>query len=203
MVARLNGILETSPRPELTTVVAPTPKEVADQDLRLPLHLIAAADGQGCPAGDFPVKFGSAWEIRTINSALKGDGVIGWYRNPPSGASAVRIPWWPPDAPDSVGLLSPDLLVFRKVPERGVVVDILDPHDPTRHDTIGKWRALARFAADHAELLGRVWAIVEDPDKHLVFLDLRRDGVSSALNRDGVDLRKLFEDEGGRLPNQD
>lgn len=203
MVARLNGILETSPRPELTTIIEPTPKEVADQALRLPLHLIAAAEGQDCPAGMYPVKFGSAWEERTIRSALSGEGVLGWYRNPPSGAAAVRIPWSPPDDPDTVGLLAPDLLVFREMDGRGVVVDILDPHDPTRDDTLGKWRALARFGQEHADRLGRVWAIVEDADKNLVFLDLRRESVVEALNRDQVDLRGLFDSDGGRLPHQE
>jgi len=202
MVARLNGILETSPRPEPTPVIEPSPREVADQELRLPLHLIAAAPGQACPAGLYPVKFGSSWEERAIASALNGDGVLGWYRNPPNGAASVRIPWWPPEDPQNVGLLAPDLLVFRDVPDRGVVVDILDPHDPTREDTIGKWRALARFAVEHGDRLGRVWAIVVGADKRLLFLDLRRQAVVAALNTDGVDVRRLFEQEGGRLPEQ-
>ena len=49
----------------------------------------------------------------------------------------------------------PDFLVVREDGER-LVVDIIDPHDHTKLDAVGKAKGLSSYAATHAERLGHV-----------------------------------------------
>ena len=67
----------------------------------------------------------------------------------------------------------PDFIIVRKN-NKGFVVDILEPHDDTRTDTIPKAIGLAKFAETHGELFGRLviarkkgeqWQMVDMQDK--------------------------------------
>ena len=46
-------------------------------------------------------------------------------------------------------LFYPDFLIIRREPGGDYIVDVLEPHDPTRDDNVGKAKALARFANDY------------------------------------------------------
>ena len=52
----------------------------------------------------------------------------------------------------------PEFVVVRTVGEQ-YLVDILEPHDPSRDDNVDKARALARFAERHGALFGRIQLI--------------------------------------------
>lgn len=58
----------------------------------------------------------------------------------------------------------PDLVVVRQVPgEDGYLFDILEPHDPSRDDNVGKAVGLARFAEQHGHVFGRIQLIRRQP----------------------------------------
>ena len=52
----------------------------------------------------------------------------------------------------------PDFVVVRKVGDPWLV-DILEPHDPSRDDNVDQARGLARFAERHGALFGRIQLI--------------------------------------------
>jgi type III restriction enzyme len=49
----------------------------------------------------------------------------------------------------------PDFLVVREHGER-LIVDIIDPHDDTKPDAVGKAKGLSDYAGKHADLLGHI-----------------------------------------------
>jgi type III restriction enzyme len=98
------------------------------------------------------LSFKSAWERETLNEELAKPEVVAWLRNLPTERWAVRIPWrdknvWRP--------FYPDFLLVRNEGER-FIVDILDPHDYSRADALGKAHGLSSYARDHGLRLGHV-----------------------------------------------
>jgi adenine-specific DNA-methyltransferase len=70
-------------------------------------------------------------------------------------ALTLKIPY---ETGGEVRPMFPDFVVVRTVGEQ-YLVDILEPHDPSRDDNVDKARALARFAERHGALFGRIQLI--------------------------------------------
>ena len=108
-------------------------------------HLYVEADG----------KFRSdlnGWEQEVLQRMLCDVTVVGWLRNP------SRQPWsLEVDVAASDGLrpMFPDLVFIRQV-AGALLVDVLDPHDPSLDDNVDKARALAVFAEAHASGIARM-----------------------------------------------
>ena len=58
----------------------------------------------------------------------------------------------------------PDLLVFRRVKSK-VKIDILDPHGDYLGDAPAKAKGLAKYAAEHGDLFGKIEVIRVVKDK--------------------------------------
>ena len=86
------------------------------------------------------------WEKRVIEDEQKRDDYRCWYRNPSRGREALAL-WY--DYKGAKRLFYPDFLIIRREPGGDYIVDVLEPHDPTRDDNVGKAKALARFANDY------------------------------------------------------
>lgn len=56
----------------------------------------------------------------------------------------------------------PDLVVLR-TDDAGWIVDVLEPHDPSRGDNFEKAKGLAKFAERHGGKFGRIQLIREVP----------------------------------------
>jgi type III restriction enzyme len=152
-----------------------------------PRHLFAGADGL------FPEKF-SSWEEDVLAAELSSDTLLGWYRNPINGLSVAYT---------SEGVdrsLYPDFLFFHRAADRGVAVDVVDPHNHSLADTGPKWAALTRYARESDGKLRRVVAVIKVGDT-LRALNLKdRDEAFEATLRgtSGKDSwEKLFEGMGG------
>ncbi|MBN9214171.1 MAG: DEAD/DEAH box helicase family protein [Microbacterium sp.] len=191
--ADLYAKLEESTRPQQVTVQPPVATQVKPAATSWTHHLLAGDDGS------FPDPKSNSWETRILDIELAdGAPAVAWYRNPTGGRHALAIPY-------DGGTLYPDFLIFRVV-DGQVRIDIIDPHRPDLDDTIAKWVALAKYAAQaNAELgdlarVDRVLAVIEDRGGQLLSLDLTTEQAATSLaaasGEDGI--RAVFDQYGGR-----
>jgi len=92
------------------------------------------------------------WEPDLLAEEQARGDVLGWLRNLPHKPWSLEIPC---EAGAEVRPMFPDFVMVRRLDE-ALVVDILEPHDPSRDDNVSKARALARFAERHGGHFGRI-----------------------------------------------
>ena len=97
----------------------------------------------------------NTWEVAVIEEEQKSSEFRCWYRNPSRGSGALAIVY---DYKGLKKLFYPDFLIVRKECCGDYILDILEPHDPTRDDNVGKAKALARYA-DENPSIGRAQLI--------------------------------------------
>lgn len=89
----------------------------------------------------------------------------------------------------------PDFLIIRK-DEMGFVIDILEPHDGTRTDNLGKAKGFAEYAR-HNPGVGRL-QLIRLLNGRINRLDMSRsavrDCVSHAMSNDELD--HIFDEDG-------
>ena len=88
----------------------------------------------------------NGWESLIIETEQKRDDYRCWYRNPSKGSASLALHYIH-NGKDK--LFHPDFLIVRKEDGGDYIVDILEPHDPSRDDTVAKAKALAQYAADN------------------------------------------------------
>lgn len=98
----------------------------------------------------------NGWEQNVIAEEQKQDDFVCWIRNPSRGSWALCIPY---EMNSVKKPMYPDFLIIRK-DEYGLdyIVDILEPHDPTRTDNLGKAKGLAEYARQNPGV-GRIQLI--------------------------------------------
>jgi type III restriction enzyme len=111
-------------------------------------HLYVEEDGK------FRAELGP-WEAEVLQEELADSAVVGWLRNVDRKPWSLEIPY---ATGGEVRPMFPDLVVVRKA-AKDLVVDILEPHDPSRDDNFEKAIGLARFAERHGHLFGRIQLI--------------------------------------------
>jgi hypothetical protein len=126
------------------------------------LHLFAREeDGQAA------LNF-TSWEVETLREELKNPDLRAWLRNPPRKDWSFCVDYLDGTTPKP---MYPDFLFVREVGGK-LVVDIIDPHDPTAADAADKARGLARYSQLHGHLVGRI-ELVAKLDGKLRRLDLK------------------------------
>lgn len=94
------------------------------------------------------------WEEKTIAEEEKQDDFVCWLRNPSRGSWALCIPY----ELDGVKKPTyPDFLIIRRY-DSEYIVDVLEPHDPSRVDNLGKAQGLAEYARQNPGV-GRIQLI--------------------------------------------
>lgn len=148
-------------------------------------------------SGDYPM-VASSWEKDVIGKELSQPGLLGWYRNPSSGAGGLSVSYTEGGVDKS---MFPDFLFFYLVDGK-IVVDIVDPHNHSLGDTPGKWAALSRFARQNPGVFRRVSAVIKNKAGVLKSLELTgrantvlEDRISASSG--GEDIAALFEEYGG------
>ena len=139
----------------------------------------------------------NGWESKVIAEEEKKDDFVCWLRNPSRGSWALCIPY---EIGGEIKPTYPDFLIIRQ-DNSEYVVDILEPHDPTRQDNLGKAKGFAEYARQNPGL-GRIQLIRMQRDsvgKERAFrLDMSkssiRDKVSRCLSND--ELNHIFESDG-------
>ena len=88
----------------------------------------------------------NTWETRVIEEEQRREDFRCWYRNPSRGSEALALYHTYKGVKKS---FYPDFLIVRKEAGGDYILDILEPHDPTRDDNVSKAKALAQYATDN------------------------------------------------------
>lgn len=139
----------------------------------------------------------NGWEQKVIEEEQKQDDFVCWLRNPSRGSWALCIPY---ELDSETKPTYPDFLIVRS-DGLGYVVDILEPHDPSRIDNLGKAKGFAEYARQNPGV-GRIQLIRMKADslgnERPYRLDMSkssiRDKVSHCASID--ELNHVFDDYG-------
>lgn len=138
------------------------------------------------------------WEEGVLIEEQGQNDYVCWLRNPPRKPWSLCIPY------ETGGVQKPtypDFVIIRKDSDGEYVVDILEPHDPTRIDNLGKAKGFAEYARQNPGV-GRIQLIRMSKDavgyNRFKRLDMAmsavRDKVSHAMTNDELD--HIFDTDG-------
>ena len=136
----------------------------------------------------------NSWEKRVIEEERKRSDFRCWYRNPSRGKEALALYHV---YQGTKKLFYPDFLVIRKEDGGDYILDILEPHDITRDDSVSKAKALAQYAAENAcigraQLIKLVKTAVGDTLKRLDFAAHSELREKVAVINNNEELENLF-----------
>lgn len=86
------------------------------------------------------------WEKLVIDEERKNEEFRCWYRNPSRGSDALTLYHIYKGTKKA---FFPDFLIIRRENGGDYIIDILEPHDPTRDDNVSKAKALAQYATEN------------------------------------------------------
>ena len=140
----------------------------------------------------------NSWEEGVLVEEQSQVDYVCWLRNPPRKPWSLCIPY---EMGGEQKPAYPDFVIVRKDSDQEYVVDILEPHDPTRIDNLGKAKGFAEYARQNPGV-GRIQLIRMSKDAvgHSRFkrLDMAmsavRDKVSRAMTNDELD--HIFDADG-------
>ena len=184
---RLEG-MSLSPERILLTVPQKAQAETKERDADgterdLPVsrtHLLTSEDGS------YPLDLND-WEQKVLAAEEERTGFIGWYRNPDRAVKESLAIAYEDD--HSWKALRPDFLFFSET-DRGIVVDIVDPHGTHLSDALPKLKGLARFAENYGTEFRRIESVAEAGGK-LRVLDIGRPAVREAIAQ-ATDAKALY-----------
>ncbi len=138
------------------------------------------------------------WEEGVLKEEQAQTDYVCWLRNPPRKPWSLCIPY---EMRGEQKPAYPDFIIVRKDGDEEFVIDILEPHDPTRIDNLGKAKGFAEYARQNTGV-GRIQLIRKGKDAagHDRFkrLDMAksavRDKVSHAMTNDELD--HIFDTDG-------
>ena len=168
--------------------------EAALQTWELPTQIVEKKEGDvwekhlfSTANGEFSAKL-NGWEKELLELEMKKEGFVAWLRNLPRREWALCIPY------ELAGKkpFYPDFVIVRKS-GKGLVVDILEPHDDGRTDTWAKAKGLAEFADKHGMDFGRI-VIARRKDKtwHMADVNDMRTRAKARKMQSASDLESLF-----------
>lgn len=154
-------------------------------------HLFVDDTGKAC------IKL-NTWEEGVLMEEQRQVDYVCWLRNPPRKPWSLCIPY---EMGGEQKPAYPDFVIIRKDDDGEYVVDILEPHDPSRTDNLGKAKGFAEYARQNPGV-GRIQLIRMGKDAvgHRRFkrLDMAmsavRDKVSRAMTNDELD--HIFDTDG-------
>lgn len=103
------------------------------------------------------------WEERVIKEEERRPDFVCWLRNPPRKTWSLTIPY---KLHGDEKPAYPDFLIIRRDEKSkfGYVVDILEPHNPSLDDNLGKAQGFAKYAQNNIQI-GKVELIRQTKDK--------------------------------------
>lgn len=139
----------------------------------------------------------NGWERKVIAEEEQREDFVCWLRNPSRGAWALCIPY---EIDGEKKPTYPDFLIIR-ADGSDYVVDILEPHDPTRADNLGKAKGFAEYARQNPGV-GRIQLIRMQRDsvgrERAFRLDMSRSSIRDKVTRcaSNDELNRIFESDG-------
>lgn len=139
----------------------------------------------------------NGWEESVLEAERHRKDFVCWIRNASRAAWALRVPYRLEN--NEVHEMFPDFLIVRRV-EVEYVVDVLEPHDPTRRDNLGKARGLAEYAKKNPGV-GRIELIREvdkSGQKYFKRLDMSKSALRKRVSRASTnnELDNIFDEYG-------
>ena len=139
----------------------------------------------------------NGWEQKVIDEEQAQDDFVCWLRNPSRGSWALCIPY---EISGEMKPTYPDFLIIRK-DGPDYIIDVLEPHDPTRIDNLGKAKGFAEYARQNPGV-GRIQLIKmkydsvgkERPFRLDMSKSVIRDKVSHCTSID--ELNHIFDENG-------
>lgn len=140
----------------------------------------------------------NSWEEGVLNEESTQQNFVCWIRNPSRKSWSLCIPYEKGEVKKPT---YPDFIIIRKDENGGYIIDILEPHDPTRTDNLGKAKGFAEYARQNPGV-GRIQLIRIGQDasgrSRFKRLDMSqsaiRDKVAHAMNDD--ELGHIFDTDG-------
>lgn len=139
----------------------------------------------------------NGWESKVIAEEEKQEDFVCWLRNPSRGSWALCVPY---EIDGEKKPAYPDFLIIR-ADGPDYVVDILEPHDPTRVDNLGKAKGFAEYARQNPGV-GRIQLIRMQKDslgrERALRLDMSRSAIRDKIFRcaSNDELNHIFESDG-------
>ncbi len=139
----------------------------------------------------------NGWEEKVIEEEQNQDDFVCWLRNPSRGSWALRIPY---EADGETKPTFPDFLIIR-MDGPDYIVDILEPHDPTRVDNLGKAKGFAEYARQNPGV-GRIQLIRMKVDslgnQRPYRLDMSKSAIRDRVSRcsSNEELNHVFDECG-------
>ena len=139
----------------------------------------------------------NGWESKVIAEEEKREDFVCWLRNPSRNAWSLCIPY---EINGEKKPTYPDFLIIRKDGSE-YVVDILEPHDPTRQDNLGKAKGFAEYARQNPGV-GRIQLIRMQKDslgrERAFRLDMSKSSIRDKVSRclSNGELNNIFESDG-------
>lgn len=139
----------------------------------------------------------NGWERKVIAEEERHEDFVCWLRNPPRRSWALCIPY---EIDGEKKPTYPDFLIIRKDGSE-YVVDILEPHDPTRQDNLGKAKGFAEYARQNPGV-GRIQLIRMQRDSvgrdRAFRLDMSKSSIRDKVSRcaSNDELNHIFESDG-------
>ena len=139
----------------------------------------------------------NGWEKKVIAEEEQQEDFVCWLRNPSRGSWALCIPY---EIDGETKPTYPDFLIIRRDGSE-YVADILEPHDPTRQDNLGKAKGFAEYARQNPGV-GRIQLIRMQRDsvgrERAFRLDMSKSSVRDKVSRcaSNDELNHIFESEG-------
>lgn len=148
--------LSTSARARFLALIHASGK-AALQDWELPQQIVEKKDGVAWDKhlycddnGQFFAAL-NGWETELLTAEMQKKDFVCWLRNLDRRDWAFCVPY----EMGGIKPFFPDFAIVRKT-NKGLVVDIVEPHDDSRTDTVPKAIGLAKFAEDHGKDFGRL-----------------------------------------------
>lgn len=139
----------------------------------------------------------NGWERKVIAEEEQQEDFVCWLRNPSRGSWALCIPY---EIDGEKKPTYPDFLIIRRDGSE-YVVDILEPHDPTRQDNLGKAKGFAEYARQNPGV-GRIQLIRMQRDsvgrERAFRLDMSKSSIRDKVSRcaSNDELNHIFESDG-------
>ena len=140
-------VRQLASQPEIVSIVYPGTIEVRKGSQLLSKHLYVDEKGE------FPANLNN-WETAVVSGEL--GNASGWLRNFDRKSWSLTIPY---ESGGEFRPLYPDFLIVRNT-TNGFTIDLLDPHHLDLADAPAKAAGLAKYAAAHAHLFGRIELII-------------------------------------------
>ena len=139
----------------------------------------------------------NSWEEGVIEEEKRRADFVCWFRNDPRKQWSLTIPY---EINNETKATYPDFIIVRRDASLGYVLDILEPHDPTRTDNLPKAKGFAKYASEEFKI-GRIQLIrkiKEQTGEKFLRLDFSKSEIRQKVQKlqTPEELDHLFETDG-------